>query len=151
MPWQTVMRPLSTFLLLLLLLPGAAPARALPAGEITVEDYCRLTQSLLELSVKEWEERADLAASNKGDRKAMAAKFEKVTKHFRPLRAEVYARHGMTPAEDLRYASDHRQEIADYFDENPDVRDAFDSLKARLNELIKQVESGNTPPEGGSK
>lgn len=151
MPLKSVKRPLTAFCLALLL-SGAAAARAPRNGEITVEDYCRLTQSLMELSVKEWEQRAELAAAGKEDRKALAAKFEEVTKQYRPLREEVYARHGLTPKEDLRYASEHRSEIESYLDENPDVRAALDALKARIDALIEQVESAApAPPEGGQR
>lgn len=154
MPLQTVTRTLAAFFLLLLTLPPGAvsplPARG---GGITVEDYCGLTKSLMELSVKEWEERAQVAAANKGDRKTQAAKLEEVAKEYRPQRGEVYARYGMTPSEDLRFASEHRSEIADYLDEHPEVRDSLDSLKARIDALIEQVESAApaAPPEGGQQ
>lgn len=149
---QSVSRTLSTFLLLLLVLGSAAAWTPPRKGGITVEDYCRLTQSLMELSVKEWEQRADLAATSKGDRKKLTAKLEAVTKEYRPLREEVYSQYGMTSAEDLRYASEHQSEIADYLDEHPDIRDSIDSLKARINALIEQVESATTaPPEGAHR
>lgn len=148
---QPLTRTLSTFFSLLLLL-ASATGHPLQKPAITVEDYCRLTQSLMELSVKEWEQRADLAATNKGDRKQLAAKLEAVTKQYRPLRVEVYSQYGLTPAEDLRYASDHRSEIADYLDEHPDIRDSIESLKARINALIEQVEAAApTPPEGAQR
>ena len=148
MPLQTVTRTLAAFFLLLITFPSGA-ASPLPArgGSLTVEDYCDMTKSLMELSVKEWEERARVAAANKGDRKTQTAKLEEVTKEYRPLREEVYGRYGMTPQEDLRYASEHRQGIADYLDEHPEVRDSLDSLKARIDALIERVESA-APPEG---
>jgi hypothetical protein len=154
MPLQLITRTLSTFLLTLLLLPGAAAARApRPDGGLTVEDYCLMTRSLMELSVGEWEERAQAAAANKGDRKKLNAALEDVTKRYRPRREEIYGRYRMTPGEDLRYASDHQSEIADYLDEHTDVRDSIDSLKARINALIEQVEAAAVPPsaEGEQK
>lgn len=152
MPLRPLTRTLTTFCLALLL-SGAAAGRVRQDGGITVEDYCRLTQSLMELSVREWEQRAELAAAGKEDRKALAAKFEAVTKQYRPLREEVYARHGLTPKEDLRYASEHRAEIESYLEENPDVRDALVSLKVRIDALIAQVESAAPapPPEGAQR
>jgi transposase len=110
-----------------------------------------MTQSLMELSVKEWEERAQAAAANKGDRKKLSAALEDVTKRYRPRREEIYGRYRMTPKEDLRYASDHQPEIADYLDEHADVRDAIDSLKARIDALIEQVESAAAPPAEGAQ
>jgi hypothetical protein len=153
MPLQLITRTLSTFLLLTMLLPGAAAAYAPPAdGGLTVEDYCLMTQSLMELSVKEWEERAQAAAANKGDRKKLSAALEDVTKRYRPRREEVYGRYAMTPKEDLRYASDHQSEIADYLDEHTEVRDSLDSLKARIDALIDRVESAAPPStEGGQR
>lgn len=148
MPRQHITRPLATAsLLLLLLCPAGLHARR--AGAVTVEDYCLMTQSLMELSVQEWEQRAELAAAGKGDRKALAAKFEEVTKQYRPLREEVYARYGLTPGEDLRFASEHQSEIAGYLEEHPDLRDSLDALKTRINALIDQVESAApAPPKG---
>lgn len=152
MTLQLVTRALSTLLLLLTLAHGpAADARvARPGGGLSVEDYCAMTQSLMELSVSEWEERAQAAAANKGDRKKLAAALEDVTKRYRPRREEVYGRYGMSPKEDLRYASEHQSEIADYLDEHTDVRDALDSLKARINALIEQVESAAPPSQEGA-
>lgn len=153
MPLQLITRTLSTFLLMLSLSAPAADARAPRRdGGLTVADYCLMTQSLMELSVGEWEERARAAAANKGDRKKLTAALEDVTKRYRPQREEVYDRYHMTPQEDLRYAGDHQSEIADYLDEHTDIRDAIDSLKARIDALIDQVESATPPsPEGGQK
>ena len=153
MPLQLITRTLSTFLLLTLLPVPSANARApLPDGGLSVEDYCLMTQSLMELSVGEWEERARAAAANKGDRKKLGAALEDVTKRYRPRREEIYGRYRMSPKEDLRYASDHQSEIADYLDEHADIRDALDSLKARIDALIEQFESAApAPPEGGQQ
>lgn len=152
MPLKSVTRPLAALFPLLLLL-GTAAGRVPQNGGITVEDYCLMTQSLMELSAEEWEQRAELAAANKGDRKALAAKLEGVTKQYRPLREEVYARYGLTPREDLNYASRHRSEIESYLEENPDLRAALDALKARIDALIDRVESAAPapPPEGGQQ
>lgn len=153
MALQLITRTLSTFLLILLSFAPAADARAPRRdGGLTVEDYCLMTRSLMELSVGEWEARAKAAAANKGDRKKLAAALEDVTKRYRPQREEVYARYRMTPKEDLRYASDHQSEIADYLDNHADLRDAIDSLKARIDALIEQVESAAPPStEGGQQ
>jgi hypothetical protein len=153
MPLQLITRTLSTLLLILSLAHGpAANARApLPDGGLSVEDYCLMTQSLMELSVGEWEERARAAAANKADRKKLAAALEDVTKRYRPQREEIYGRYRMTPKEDLRYAGEHQSEITDYLDEHTDIRDAIDSLKARINALIDQFESAAPPSTEGAQ
>jgi FMN phosphatase YigB (HAD superfamily) len=134
----------------MLLLLGPAAASPVQQSKITVEDYCRLTQSLLELSVREWEERADLAATHKSERKQLTTKLAAVTNRYRPLREESYNRYGLSLAADLRYASEHQSEIETYLDENPEVRDALDTLKQRINALIEQFESAAPPPAEGA-
>lgn len=155
MPLQLITRTLSTLLLLLSLAHGAAVAARAPRPDagLSVEDYCLMTQSLMELSVKEWEERARVVTKNKNDRKKLAADLEDVTKRYRPQRETIYALYGMAPKEDLRFASEHQSEIADYLDEHTDIRDSLDSLKARIDALIEQVESAASaaPPEGGQQ
>lgn len=140
-------RPAALVCSLLLLLGYAAVSRPARAGEIAVEDYVLMTQSLLELSVAEWEERAEVAAAHKGDRKALTAKLEAVAGRHKPRREEVYSRFGLSPGEDLRYATDHRAEIESYLEEHPDARDTLASLKGRIDALIEKVESA-APPQG---
>lgn len=150
MPLQLITRMLSTFLLLLPLTHGAAAVAApRPDSGLSVEDYCLMTQSLMELSVNEWEARAQAATANKSDRKKLTAALEDVSKRYRPQREEIYARYGMTSKEDLRFASQHQSEIIDYLDEHTDVRDRIDSLKARIDSLIEQVESAAPPSTEG--
>jgi hypothetical protein len=146
---RTTTTTLSTCLCLLLLLAPIV-ASAVRQSDITVEDYCRLTQSLLELSVHEWAERVDLAA--KSDRKKLSSELEVVTKRYRPLREEIYSRYNLSLTADLRYASEHRAEIESYLDDNPEIRDSLDALKERINALIEQFESAvQPPPEGALK
>lgn len=118
---------------------------------ITVEDYCRLTQSLMELSVREWQERLDLAARNKDDRKELSWKLEETTKRNKSLRDEIYSRYGMNLKDDLHYASDHRAEIDSYLEENPEISDSIASLKKRIADLIQQFEAAAKPPSEGAQ
>jgi hypothetical protein len=148
MPRQATKRLLSTFFFTSLLLGLAAAPEARQSG-LTVEAYCQLTKSLMESSVQEWEERVEVATSHQGDRKELAAKLEAVTERRRPQRDEVYSQYGLNPGADLRYASEHRAEIEGYLEENPEVREALDSLKTRVNTLIQQFEAvAPAPPEG---
>jgi hypothetical protein len=119
--------------------------------DISVEDYCRLTQSLMELSVQEWQGRLDLATQSKNDRKGLSQKLEAVTKRSKPLRDEIYLHYGMSPKDELRYASDHRPEIESYLEENPEVRDSIDSLKKRIDDLIQRFEAAAPPPSEGAQ
>lgn len=138
-------------LCLLLLQPPAAAAARAPGGELTVADYCELTRALLELSAREWQERVDAAAQKKGDRKEMLRTLERVAKSYRAQQDEVYGRFGMSAREDLRYASDHQSEIESYLEENPEVRDSIESLKARIDALIEQFESAAAGPTEGAR
>jgi chromosome segregation ATPase len=136
--------------LLLLSYSPAALAGARAGDGLTVAGYVEMTQSLLELSLAEWQERIDAATRKKGDRKELLRALEDVSKRYRARREEVYGRYQMSPAADLRYASDHRAEIEGYLEENAELRDALDSLKARLEALIQQFESAMSGPTEGA-
>ncbi len=140
-----------TLLCLLLLLPCAGLLARGADGELSVADYCAMTQSLLEISASEWQERVDIAAEKKADRKEMLRKLEEITNRYRARQGEVYSRYGISPRDDLRYAAAHRAEIENYLEENSEVRNSIESLKGRIDALVQQFESATATPTQGAQ
>lgn len=119
-----------------------SPAAAIRQGaEMSVEEYCRMSKALLEVAVDEWSARIDAAEGHTGKREQLSKKLEGVTESYRARRGEVYRRHGMSTAADLRYARAHDEEIRSYLEENPEVRDAIESLRRRVGDLIERFEA----------
>jgi FtsZ-binding cell division protein ZapB len=120
--------------------------------ELTVEDYCRLTISLMQLSVEEWQERVPVAEKIKTDRKKLETALQAVTKKYREQRTEKYQRFGMDQRAYLNFSTEHKTEIESYLEDNPEVQQAIDDLKKQIDNLIEQFESAATPrPEGAAK
>lgn len=145
MPRQATQRLLSTLFFAALLLGLAAVPSARQSG-LTVESYCQLTKSLMEFSVQEWEERVSVVTSHQGDRAELVSKLDAVTQRRRPQRDEIFSRYGLSPGGDLRYAAEHRAEIESYLEENAEMRESLDTLKARINALIQQFEAAAPAP-----
>ena len=120
--------------------------------ELTVEDYCRLTISLMQISVEEWQERVPVAEKIKTDRRKLEAGLQSVTKKFGEQRAETLKQFGISRQALLTYTTEHKTEIESYLEDNPEVREAIDSLQKQINKLIEQFESAASPrPEGAEK
>ncbi len=150
-PARMVGRPrrlLVLTLALLLLVSLASVARA-QAKEISVEDYYRLTVSLMELSVQEWQERTPVAEKTKSDRKKLEAALQDVTKKYRDLRGEKFKQFGLDQSAYLHYTTDHKTEIDGYLEDNPEVQQAIDDLKKQINNLIEQFEAAAVPNAKG--
>ena len=129
----------------------AANAVAPPANP-TVEDYCRLTISLMQRSVEEWQERVPVAERVKTDRKKLETALQAVTKKYRDQRSEEYKQFGFDQRTFLHYATDHKTEIESYLEDNPEVQQAINDLKKQIEKLIEQFESAVSPhPQGGEK
>jgi hypothetical protein len=141
---------LKTIILLLVFTATRALTLSQPA-EPTVEEYLRLTQALMELSVQEWQERVEVATQNRDDRQKLAQKLEEVTDRHSSIRQEMYQRHGMSVRAALLYASKHSAEIESYLEENPDVKSSIESLKERINALVQQFEGMVKPAEEGDR
>jgi molecular chaperone DnaK (HSP70) len=136
---------------LLLVYSFAGVVRA-QTKDLTVEDYCRLTVSLMELSVQEWQERIPVAEKTKSDRKKLEAALQDATKRYRDLRGEKYKEFGLDQSAYLHYATDHKTEIESYLEDNPDVQQAIDNLKKQIDKLIEQFEAAAPPqPKGGDQ
>lgn len=120
--------------------------------EMTVEDYCRLTISLMQLSVDEWQERVPVAERIKTDRRKLEAGLQSVTKKFGEQRTERLKQFGISQQALLNYTTEHKTEIDSYLEDNPEVREAIDSLQKQIDKLIEQFESAASPqPEGAEK
>jgi hypothetical protein len=138
---------LTTIILLLVFTstPASQPA------EPTVEEYLRLTQALMELSVQEWRERVEVANQTRDDRQKLAQKLEEVTDRHSSTRQETYRQHGMSAKAMLLYASKHASEIESYLEENPEMKSSIESLKERINALVQQFEGIVKPAEEGDR
>lgn len=144
-------RFLALAFVLLLICSFKAAVRA-QTTDLTVEDYCRLTVSLMELSVQEWQERVPIAEKTKSDRKKLDAALQDVTKKYRDLRTGKYKQFGLDQSAYLHYTTDHKTEIEDYLGDNPEVQRSIDDLKQQIANLIQQFESAASPSrEGGDK
>lgn len=120
--------------------------------ELTVEDYCRLTISLMQLSVEEWQERVPVAEKIKTDRRKLEAGLQGVTKKFGEQRTERLKQFGISQQAVLNYTTEHKAEIESYLEDNPEVREAIDALQKQIDKLIDQFESAASPrPEGAEK
>jgi hypothetical protein len=123
-----------------------------PQATNPVEDYCRLTISLMQRSVEEWQERLPVADKIKTDRKKLASALQAVTKKYQDLRSEEYKQFGFDQKTYLHYATDHKTEIENYLEDNPEVKQAIDDLQKQIDRLIEQFESAASPqPEGAEK
>lgn len=118
--------------------------------EMTVEDYCRLTISLMQLSVEEWQERVPVAEKIKTDRRKLEAGLQSVTKKFGEQRTERLKEFGVSQQALLNYTTEHKAEIESYLEDNPEVREAIDALQKQIDKLIEQFESA-AHPEGAEK
>jgi hypothetical protein len=122
------------------------------ARELTVEDYCRLTISLMQRSVEEWQERVPVAEKTKTDRKKLASALQAVTKKYQDQRTEEYQRFGFDLKTYLHYTTDHKTEIESFLEDNPDVQQSINDLQKQIDNLIQQFESAASPhPDGGQK
>lgn len=119
--------------------------------DLTAEDYCRLTISLMQLSVEEWQERIPVAEKIKTDRKKLETALKPVTEKYREQRSEKYQRFGVDQRAYLHFSSNHKTEIESYLEENPEVQQAIDDLKKEIKRLIDQFESVTTPREEGAE
>jgi hypothetical protein len=121
------------------------------AEEIKVSDYCQLTQSRMELSIREWQERLAVAEQSKSDRKKMLAQLEEITKRYDVLQHDLQRQFGISAGDYLRYSSDHQAEIESYLDAHPDVKNGIKSLQERLKDLIDQFESAASAHQEGEQ
>jgi len=139
------------FVVLLVCTFGSSEARG-QSAEMTVEDYCRLTISLMQLSVDEWQERVPVAERIKTDRRKLEAGLQSVTKKFGEQRTEKLKQFGISQQALLNYATEHKTEIESYLEDNPEVREAIEALQKQIDKLIDQFESLASPqPEGAEK
>lgn len=146
-------------IVIFLLASGFAPVHAQNA-ELTVEDYCQLTRSLMELSVGEWQDRVSalgqvkggpVEVQSKGGNKELLGDLEKISSRHRRLRNQLYKEFKIGRRAYLSFASDHRVEIESYLEEHPEVRADIDSIKDRINRLIEQFESAMSARKEGAK
>jgi hypothetical protein len=119
--------------------------------DLKVEDYCRLTVSLMELSVREWNERVPVAEQNKGDRKKFQARLDVIAKKYQNLQNKSYHQFGAGRRAYLQYSASHAAEIESYLQDNPDVKGAIDSLKNQIDNLIQQFESAMPQRQEGGQ
>ena len=119
--------------------------------ELTVEDYCRLTISLMQVSVEEWQERVPVAEKIRADRRKLESGLEGVTKKFREQRTEKLKQFGISQQSYLNYSTEHKDEIESFLEDNPEVREAIDSLQKQIDKLIEQFESAASPHQGAEK
>lgn len=139
-----------SFALLLICCSDRATASQPP--ELKVKDYCRLTVSLMELSVREWNDRIPAAGQNITDRKKFQARLDEIAKKYADLQNTNYRQFGTDRRAYLLYAADHSAEIESYLENNASVKDAIDSLKNQINNLIQQFESAMSKRrEGGQQ
>jgi FtsZ-binding cell division protein ZapB len=129
--------------LILVLLLFCCPLQQTSARtpDLKVEDYCRLTITLMELSVSEWRERIPAAEQNKSDRKKFQARLEEIAKKYSDLQNESYRQFGTDHRDYLTYTTAHAAEIESYLEDNPKIKDEIDSLKNQIDTLIGQFES----------
>lgn len=118
--------------------------------DLTVEDYCRLTISLMQLSVEEWQERVPVAETIKTDRRKLEGALQAVTKKFRDQRAEKLQQFGISQQAYLHYSTEHKTEIESFLEDNPEVRQAIDDLQKQIDKLIEQFESAASPRQEGA-
>lgn len=119
--------------------------------DLTVEDYCRLTLSLMQLSVEEWQERVPVAEKIKTDRRKLEGALQAVRKNFRGQRTEKLQQFGISQQAYLHYATEHKTEIESYLEDNPEVRQAIDDLQKQIDKLIEQFESAASPRQEGAE
>lgn len=148
-----VLRPLHLpgLTLAVLFVCACASVASAQRKDLTVEDYCRMTISLMDLSVQEWQERNPVAEKIKGRQKLEAA-LQDVTKKYRELRSEKFKKLGLDQSSYLHYATDHKTEIESYLADNPEIKQAIDDLQKQINKLIEQFEGAALPqPKGGDQ
>jgi len=117
--------------------------------DVTVEDYCRMTISLMELSVQEWQQRTPIAEKTKADRQKLEAALQDVSKKYRDLRSEKFKEVGLDQSSYLHYATDHKTEIESYLEDNPEIKQAINNLQEQINKLIEQFEGAALPNAKG--
>lgn len=118
--------------------------------DVTAEDYCRMTISLMDLSVQEWQERTPIAEKKTAtDRKKLEAALQDVTKKYRDLRTEKYKEFGLDQSAYLHYATDHKTEIEDYLEDHPETKQTINQLQEQINKLIEQFEGAAVPRAKG--
>jgi hypothetical protein len=117
--------------------------------DLTVEDYCRLTISLMQLSVDEWQERVPVAEKIKTDRRKLETGLQPVTKKYLAQRSDALKQFGMDQQTYLRFTTDHKTEIDSYLEDNPEVQQAIDDLQKQIDKLIEQFESLASPKGAG--
>jgi len=136
-----------TFAVLLMCI--CASVASAQTKDVTVEDYCRMTISLMELSVQEWQERTPVAEKTKGSRQKLEAALKDVTSKYRDLRSEKFKEFGLNQSAYLHYATDHKIEIESYLEDNPEIKQAIDNLQEQINKLIEQFEGVAVPNAKG--
>lgn len=139
------------FVILVLCCSFGGAVRA-QSRDLSVEDYCRMTISLMQLSVAEWQERVPVAEKIKTDRRKLESALQPVTKKYRDQRAEALKQFGMDQQTYLQYSTEHKTEIDGYLEDNPEVQQAIEDLRKQIDRLIEQFESLASPrPEGAEK
>ena len=118
-------------------------------SDITVEDYCRLTISLMELSLHEWQERVPVSAKVKGDRQKLETALKDAAKKYDDLRTAQYKQFGLDQKTYVHYATDHKAEIESYLEDNWEVKQAIEFLKMQIDDLIQQFEGNALDRPGG--
>jgi len=106
-----------------------------------LEQQVELSVQLLELSVAEWKERADVPAANGADGSARSAALAALEKKYKAERARLYESHFTSATAHLTFFATHADEVAAYLEENPDIKSRIDSLSQTLRSLITQEES----------
>ncbi len=141
------------FALSFLLLVLCSSGRVIHAQnkDLTVADYCRLTISLMQLSVDEWQERVPVAEKIKTDRRKLETGLQAVTKKYHEQRSEALKQFGMDQRAYLHFSTDHKTEIDSYLEDNPEVKQAIDDLQKQINKLIDQFESLASPHQEGAE
>jgi hypothetical protein len=129
---------------ILILILGLCLCEPVPSqnAELTIENYCQLTKSLMELSVREWRDRLGVASEQKqGARKEIIKSLDKITSQYRKSQNQLYKQYGIGRRSYLHYGSDHKAEIEGYLEEHQDVKGEIESIREQINGLIQQFES----------
>jgi hypothetical protein len=126
------------------------PANAAPQ-QLSLATYCEITSRLLVLSEMEWKERVEAAEANAGDRESLLQALDTIFKRHVKLRSDQYEQYHTSAGEYGRFATNYKEEIRIYLEENVPIANDLDSARNRINGLIERFEAKMAPPPGDKK
>jgi len=134
-----------------LCLPAIPPPALAAQQNLSLATYCEITGRLLRLSEMEWRERVQAAEANAGNRDGLLQALDTIFNRYSRLRSDEYARYRTSDVEYGRFATDYKEEIQSYLEQNVPIANDLDSTRSRINGLIDRFEAMMAPPPGDKK